>query len=77
MTKLFEEGIEAVKNLPRARQDVAGEFLLAIAEQNARSYSLSEEQVKEVKRRQQAFKRGKEPYVSDKEMARLWKKLGL
>lgn len=44
MTKLLEEGIEAVRALPEEGQDLAGEVLLAIAEQSKGIYRLSDDE---------------------------------
>jgi hypothetical protein len=40
-------------------------------------YALSDEQVEEVKRRQQALREGTSRFATDEEMAALWKKCGL
>ena len=77
MTKLLEEGIKAVRELQEERQDVAGELLLALAEQNKDTYRLTPEQVEEVKRIQREIREGKMALVSDEEMALFWKKFGL
>lgn len=46
MTKRLEAGIEAVRRLPEARQDLAGEMLLAIAGQDhGARYSPTAEQI--------------------------------
>jgi hypothetical protein len=76
MTRLLEEGIKAVRELPEECQDVAGELLLALAEQNNATYRLTPEQIEEVKRIQTAIREGKTTLVSDEEMTSFWKKLG-
>jgi predicted transcriptional regulator len=75
MTKLLEQGIEAVRRLPDERQDMAGELLLAIAEEDGVRYRLTPEQIEEVKLSIAEADRGE--FVSDEEMAELWKKFGL
>ena len=49
MTKLLDQGIEAVRSLPVERQDVAGELLLAMACQQRAGYSLSPDQIEDIK----------------------------
>jgi hypothetical protein len=73
MTKLLEQGIEAVKDLPADRQDFAGEVLLRLAQNKAR-YSLTAEQIEDLKRSIAEADRG--AYASDKEVAETWKKFG-
>lgn len=75
MTKLFEQGIKAVRELPAERQDVAGELLLAIADQQKSRYRLTPEQIEDVKLAIAEDDRGE--FATDEEMAALWKKCGL
>jgi hypothetical protein len=44
---------------------------------DASPYRLTDEQVEEIRRRQQEFREGKTRYSTDDEMAALWKKCGL
>jgi hypothetical protein len=75
MTKLLEEGIKAVRELPEERQDAAGELLLAIAEQSKTTYRLTPQQIEEVRHAIAEADRGE--FATDEEMAELWKKCGL
>ena len=75
MTKLLDQGIEAVRSLPAERQDVAGEVLLAIAGQQRAGYSLSPEQIEDIKLALIEADRGE--FATDAEMSALWKKCGL
>ena len=75
MTKLFEQGIEAVRGLPEDRQDLAGELLLALAARNEPRYSLTPDQIEDVKLAIAEADRG--DFASEEEMAALWKKCGL
>jgi hypothetical protein len=77
MTKLLDEGVRAVRDLPEERQDVAGELLLAIAEQSKADFRLTQDQVEAVKRVQKELKDGTMRLATDDEMAALWKKCGL
>jgi hypothetical protein len=73
MTKLLEQGIEAVKDLSADRQDLAGKLLLSLA-QSRPQYSLTAEQVADLKLSIAEADRG--DYASDKEIAETWKKFG-
>src|SRR5512141_2356959 len=73
MTKLLEKGIEAVRGLPADRQDMAGELLLSLAK-NGTQYSLTAEQIADVKLAMAEADRGE--FATDSEMAETWKKFG-
>jgi hypothetical protein len=75
MTKLLDQGIQAVRLLPAERQDVAGEVLLAIAGQRRAGYSLSAEQIEDIKLALAEADRGE--FAADAEMSALWRKCGL
>jgi hypothetical protein len=75
MTKLLDQGIEAVRSLPAERQDVAGEVLLAIAAQQRAGYTLSPEQIEDIKLALVEADRGE--FATDAEMSALWRKCGL
>ena len=51
MTKLLEEAIAKVRELPEEEQDRAAGFLLDFATPNAQGYHLTNEQLAEVRRR--------------------------
>jgi hypothetical protein len=74
MTKLLEQGIAAVRNLPSDRQDMAGELLLGIAGAKG-DYWLTPEQIEDVKIAIEQADRGE--FATDAEMAATWKKFGL
>jgi len=73
MTKMLDKGIEAVRGLPADRQDMAGELLLSLAK-NGTQYSLTAEQLDDVKLAMAEADRGE--FASDSEMAETWKKFG-
>jgi hypothetical protein len=75
MTKLLQEGIEAVRALPPDRQDMAGELLLALAGMAQPNYSLTPEQIADLKVSIAQADRGE--FVTDEEMGAVWKKFGL
>ena len=74
MTKLLEQGIEAVRDLPPDRQDMAGELLLALAASDV-NYGLAPEQIEDLKLALNEADRGE--FASDADMAETWKKFGL
>jgi hypothetical protein len=49
MKTLLDEAMRQVRTLPEERQNDLGEILLALVEQDASSYQLSDEQVREVR----------------------------
>lgn len=76
MTKLLDKGIEAVRSLPKNRQDIAGEMLLTIAKQEAAPrYQPTPEQVEGIKEGLAQAERGE--LATDEEMDALYKKCGL
>jgi hypothetical protein len=74
MTKLLEQGIEAVRDLPADRQDMAGELLLSLAAHSSR-YQLTPDQIEDLKLAIDEADRGE--FASAQEMADTWKKFGL
>ena len=75
MTKLLEQAIANVKELPEAQQDIAAQFLLAFANPAATRYQLSEAQTSEVELAKREVREGK--ISSDVEMADVWRRFGL
>ena len=72
MTKLLEQGIEAVKALPADRQDLAGELLLALAGIAEQNYGLTPDQIEDLKISiAQADRR---EFATDEEVEAVWKK---
>jgi hypothetical protein len=75
MTKLLENGIEAVRDLPADQQNLAGELLLSLAEQSKPRTRLTPEQADDVRLAIAEADRG--DFATDEEMAAFWKKCGL
>ncbi|MEN3384494.1 MAG: hypothetical protein V7608_4538 [Hyphomicrobiales bacterium] len=75
MTKLLENGIDAVRDLPADQQNLAGELLLSLAEQSKRRPSLTPEQIDDVRLAIAEADRG--DFATEEEMAAFWKKCGL
>ena len=75
MTKLLENGIDAVRDLPADQQNLAGELLLSLAEQSKRRPRLRPEQIEEVRLALAEADRG--DFATEEEMAAFWKRCGL
>jgi hypothetical protein len=75
MTRLLESGIDAIRDLPADQQNLAGELLLALAEQSKRPPRLTPEQADDVRLAIAEADRG--DFATDEEMGALWKKCGL
>jgi hypothetical protein len=73
-TTLLQRGIRAVSQLPEDRQDLAGELLLALAEQSDDAYELNAEQLADLRQAIAAADRGE--FATDAEVAALWAKYG-
>jgi hypothetical protein len=71
MTKLLEQGIQAVRELSADRQDMAGELLLALANGD-HQYRLTPEQVEDLKLAVHEADRGE--FASADQIADTWKK---
>jgi hypothetical protein len=74
MTKLLEEGIQAVRELSPERQDMVGELLLSIAASAPQS-ELSREQIDDLRLSIEQADRGE--FANAAEIAEVWKKFGL
>ena len=75
MTKLLENGIDAVRDLPADQQNLAGELLLSLAAQSKQRHRLTPEQAEDVRLAIAEADHG--DFATDEEMAALWKKCGL
>ncbi len=75
MTDLLDEAIATVRKLPERDQNVAAEFLLAFANQDAPRHQLSDDHVAEVELAKQEVRAGK--VATDAEMAEVWQRFGL
>jgi hypothetical protein len=74
MTKLLEKGIAAVRRLPEERQDLAGELLLTLADQESQ-HDLTSQQIEDVKLAIAEAERGE--FATEEETAETWRKFGL
>lgn len=74
MTKLLEDVVRKVAELPDARQDDAAQVLLAMLENDTTNYRLSPAQVAEVELAQQDVRAG--GIATDAQMRELWAGFG-
>jgi hypothetical protein len=74
MTKLLQEAIERVLQLPEAVQDEAAEILLSVASKRAEPVYLDDETRKAVREGKAQASRGE--FASDDEMAAFFKRHG-
>ena len=75
MTKLLDEAIATVRQLPDGDQDVAAKFLLGFANSDVHRYHLTDEQVAEVELAKREVREGK--IATDADMVDLWRRFGL
>jgi len=74
MTKLLEQAIATVKELPEPQQDIAAKFLLAFANPDAHRYQLDDAQVAQVELAKREVHEGK--IATEAEMAEVWRRFG-
>jgi hypothetical protein len=77
MTKLLDQAIAQLRELPEAAQDDAAEALFAHIAGRQPDFRLTPEQVEDVKRIQRDLRSGATRLATDAEVAGLWKKCGL
>jgi len=76
MSKLLNQGIDAIRDLPSERQDVAGELLLRLATPDTgRQYGLGVEEIAAVREGLRQADRGE--FVPDREMTAFWRRCGV
>lgn len=77
MTKLLEQAIAKLRELPESDQDAAADALFAHLAGEHRQFGLTAEQVADVTRIRNELGDGHSRLAGDDEMAALWKKCGL
>ena len=75
MSKILDEAIKKVRELPEAEQDEAAEILLSVAARNAEVVQLDEETRSAVQEGRDQARRG--DFVSDNDMASFFKRHGV
>jgi hypothetical protein len=71
MTRLLDEAIETLRQLPAEEQDAAADVLFAYMSNDERHHSLRSDQVETVHRIRHDLKTGKTRLATDDEVARL------
>jgi hypothetical protein len=71
MTKLLERGIKAVEGLPPDRQDLAGTLLLELANSAPVRFTLTAEQIEDVKASVAEADRGE--FATTEDVAEAWR----
>jgi hypothetical protein len=74
MTKLFEEAIAVIRNLPEGEQDLAARFLLGFANPDAPNYQLTADQLADVEAARREMREGK--FATNAEMEEVWQRFG-
>lgn len=77
MTKLLEEAIEQLRELPEEEQDTAADVVFAYVANDERQYRLAPNQIAEVQRIQKNLNTGKTRLATDAEVAAARKKVSL
>lgn len=75
MTKMLEEAINKVRELPEAEQDEAAEMLLSVASKTGEPVHLDDETRAAVREGREQARRGE--FVSDEDMAAFFKRHGV
>jgi hypothetical protein len=75
MTKLLEEAIKRVRELPEAEQDEAAEILLSVASRKGEPVRLDDETRVAIREGRDQARRGE--FVSDEEMAAFFRQHGV
>jgi predicted transcriptional regulator len=75
MTKLLEEAVAKVRELPEADQDEAAEMLLSVAARKAGPVALDEETRAAIREGREQARRGE--FASDEDMAAFFKRHGV
>ena len=71
MSKLLEQAIESLRDLPEDEQDMAASALFAYISSDARHYQLTSDQIEAVRRTRNDLKTGKTRLATDAEVAAL------
>jgi len=77
MTKLLEQAIEQLRELPAEDQNAAAQALFVHMVSDSAEYHLTPKQVREVKCIQRDLRTGKTRLTTKREMTALWKSCGL
>ena len=74
MTKLLDEAIARLRDLPESDQDMAARFLLGFADPQARLVQIGDAEAAEVESARREVRENK--VATDAEMAEVWRRFG-
>ncbi len=77
MTRMLDEAVGELRKLPAPDQNALATLIFAHLSDPSPTYTLTDEQVVEVKRRQAALKTGKTQHAPEEDVAALWARCGL
>jgi hypothetical protein len=77
MSKLLEEAIEQLRDLPEEEQDAAADVVFSYVSSEERRYHLLPQQIEEVRRIRRALRDGKTRLATPQEVSALKEKSGL
>jgi hypothetical protein len=77
MSKLLDQAIEQLRDLPEEEQNAAADAVFAYVSSDERQYHLRPDQISEVRRIRRALRDGKTRLATDAEVSALKKKSGL
>jgi hypothetical protein len=75
MTKLLEEAVEKLSQLPKGRQDELARMLIDVAADDLHPYQLTGDEAAAVGAAMAQEKRGE--FASDEQVASMWRRWGL
>ncbi len=75
MTKLLEEAVQKLSQLPKGRQDELAQMLIDVAASDLSPYKLTAEEIQQIEEAMGQAERGE--FASDEEVAGMWKRFGL
>jgi hypothetical protein len=77
MSKLLDEAIEQLRELPEDEQNAAADVVFAYVSSDERRYHLRPDQIREVRRIRQGLRDGITRLATDEEVSTLKRKSGL
>ena len=75
MTKLLEEAVQKLSQLPKGRQDELARMLIDVAASDLSPYQLTADEATQIDEALAQAERG--DFASDTEIAAVWKRFGL
>jgi hypothetical protein len=75
MTKLLEQAVQKLSQLPKGRQDELARTLIDVAASDLSPYKFTAEEAQQIEEAMAQADRGE--FASDTEIAAMWKRFGL